>query len=64
MLLIHGEKDTVVDIGQSTAMHKALKRAKKDVTFIRLKGEDHWLTQEETRIEALKAAAEFIDQHL
>lgn len=64
VLLIHGEKDTVVDISQSTTMHKALKRAKKDVTFIKLKGEDHWLTQEKTRVEALKAAAEFIDQHL
>lgn len=64
VLLIHGEKDTVVHITQSTTMNKALKRAKKDVTFIRLKGEDHWLSQEKTRIETLKAAAEFIERHL
>ena len=43
---------------------KALHRAGKDVTFVQPKGEDHWLTQEETRIEILRAAAEFIAQHL
>ncbi|MEJ2275517.1 MAG: prolyl oligopeptidase family serine peptidase, partial [Woeseiaceae bacterium] len=64
VLLIHGEKDTVVDIDQSRAMDKALRRADKDVEFLRLKGEDHWLTQEQTRTEALRAIAAFIDEHL
>ena len=64
VLLIHGEKDTRVDIGQSTRMNRALRRADKDVTLIKLKGEDHWLTKEETRIEALRATAKFIEQHL
>jgi len=64
VLLIHGEKDTVVDIDQSRAMHKALRKADKDVEFVRLKGEDHWLTQEQTRIEALQTVAAFIDEHL
>ena len=64
VLLIHGEKDTRVDIGQSTRMNRALRKADKDVTLIKLKGEDHWLTKEETRVEALRATAEFIEQHL
>lgn len=64
VLLIHGERDTRVHIDQSRRMNKALRKADKDVTFIKLKGEDHWLTKEETRIEALKATAEFIEQHL
>ena len=64
VLLIHGKKDTVVRIDQSKAMNKALRKAGKDVTFIQLKGEDHWLTQEDTRIEMLRAAAEFIERHL
>jgi len=64
VLLIHGEKDTVVHIEQSKVMDKALRRAKKDVEFVKLKGEDHWLTQEETRIETLRALAAFIDEHL
>ncbi len=64
VLLIHGRKDTVVRINQSKLMNKALRKAGKDVTFIELKGEDHWLTQEETRIEMLRATATFIEQHL
>jgi dipeptidyl aminopeptidase/acylaminoacyl peptidase len=64
VLLIHGRKDTVVDIEQSRIMNSALRKAGKDVTFVQLKGEDHWLTQEETRIETLQALAEFIDTHL
>jgi len=64
VLLLHGVRDTSVNIGQSTRMYKALRKAGKDVTFIKLQGEDHWLTQEETRIEALQATAEFIERHL
>lgn len=64
VLLIHGRKDTVVKIEQSKVMNSALRKADKDVTFIQLKGEDHWLTQEETRIKTLRALAEFIDTHL
>jgi dipeptidyl aminopeptidase/acylaminoacyl peptidase len=64
VLLLHGERDTVVNIAQSKAMERALKRAKKSVKFVRLKGEDHWLTQEKTRIEALRAVAAFIEKHL
>ncbi|MEM9690847.1 MAG: prolyl oligopeptidase family serine peptidase [Pseudomonadota bacterium] len=64
VLLIHGKKDTVVTIEQSKVMHKALQKANKDVTFIQLEGEDHWLTQAETRLETLQAMAEFIDEHL
>ena len=64
VLLIHGKKDTVVNIEQSKMMRKALRKAGKDVTYVELKGEDHWLTQEDTRIETLQAIAEFIDEHL
>ncbi|MDJ0792642.1 MAG: alpha/beta fold hydrolase [Woeseiaceae bacterium] len=64
VLLIHGEKDTVVHIEQSKVMEKALRKAKKDVEFVKLKGEDHWLTREETRIETLRHLAAFIDEHL
>ncbi len=64
VLLLHGEKDTSVKIDQSARMDRALRKARKDVTFIKLEGEDHWLTQEETRIQTLRAIAEFIEQHL
>lgn len=64
VLLVHGNKDTVVPIIQSTAMHKALKRAKRDVTLVKLDGEDHYLSDGETRIEALRVVAAFVEEHL
>ena len=64
VLLIHGKDDTVVPIEQSRIMHKALKRADKDVTFVQLKGEDHWLSYGDTRLAALRAVAEFVERHI
>lgn len=64
VLLIHGRDDIVVPLSQSTAMYKALRRKKKEVTFIKLRGEDHFLTQSETRLQTLKAVEEFLAEHL
>ncbi|MEZ5997286.1 MAG: prolyl oligopeptidase family serine peptidase [Hyphomonas sp.] len=64
VLLIHGKDDTVVPIIQSKIMEKALKKAGKDVTFIQMKGEDHWLSEGDTRIEALRAMADFVETHI
>ena len=64
VLLVHGKDDTVVEIDQSVKMYRALNKAGKDVTFVRLDGEDHWLSSAETRIEALKTVAEFIQKRL
>ena len=63
VLLVHGKHDTVVSIKQSDLMYKALKRAKKDVEFIKLKGEDHWLSDSTTRLELLEAVDKFLDKH-
>lgn len=51
-------------VGQSQRMHRALKRAGKDVTFVKLDGEDHWLSGAETHQELLPVMAEFLDEHL
>ncbi len=64
VLLLHGKDDTVVLIEQSRKMRKALKKAGKVVVYKELKGEDHWLTQADTRTEALRAMADFIEEHL
>jgi dipeptidyl aminopeptidase/acylaminoacyl peptidase len=64
VLLVHGRKDTVVPIKQSKAMERALRKADKDVTLHELKGEDHWLSYGESRLETLTALASFIQQHL
>ena len=45
-------------------MERALEKAGKDVTFLELEGEDHWMSDGDTRIDALSAMATFIDQHI
>ncbi|MEM9705812.1 MAG: alpha/beta fold hydrolase [Pseudomonadota bacterium] len=60
VLLIHGEDDSVVDIRQSRVMARALQKAGKEVEFVKLKGEDHWLSTSETRIETLRELDSFV----
>ena len=64
VLLVHGRKDTVVEPDQSQRMFRALKKADKDVTLVWLDGEDHWLSSGETRLETLRAVAEFVGDRL
>ncbi|QOJ30989.1 MAG: S9 family peptidase [Gammaproteobacteria bacterium] len=63
VLLIHGIDDTVVPIAQSEAMADALGRAGKPHEFIRMKGEDHWLSRDETRTAMLEASVAFLRRH-
>lgn len=64
VLLIHSKSDEIVPVSQSERMHKALKRAGKDVEFIKLDGDDHYLSFRETRIQALQATIRFVEEHL
>lgn len=64
ILLIHPEQDTVVTIRQSELMARALNEAGKDVRFVRLEGEDHWLSLPETRIAMLEELGVFLNTHL
>lgn len=64
VLLIHGDDDTVVPLDQSQRMRRALNRAGKEVEFVRLRGEDHWLSDGETRIETLRAIDSFLAKHM
>ena len=64
VLLIHGDDDTVVPIDQSKIMERALRRAGKPVELVRLKGEDHWLSVAESRIQTLREMDRFIAEHL
>ncbi|XOV83499.1 MAG: alpha/beta hydrolase family protein [bacterium] len=64
VLLIHGRDDTVVPIDQSEIMRDALKRADKAVRLIKLKGEDHWLSESETRLQTLKAVSNFVHENI
>ncbi|XBQ15278.1 MAG: S9 family peptidase [Oceanicaulis sp.] len=64
ILLIHGRDDTVVPIDQSEKMVSALERAGKPVEFIAQDGEDHWISNYETRVETLAELVAFVDRHI
>jgi dipeptidyl aminopeptidase/acylaminoacyl peptidase len=59
-LLIHGVEDTVVEVDQSRAMHARLVRAKKNVRYVELKGDDHWLSSASTRTRVLQEIETFL----
>lgn len=64
VLLVHGLDDAIVPFNQSSRMHRALRRANKEAKLVRLDGEDHFLSGYETRLQALRAIAEFIEEQL
>ncbi len=64
VLLMHGKDDIIVPFDQSRRMTRLLKKAKKQVTFVELDGEDHWLSRAETRTMLLDESIKFIDRHI
>ena len=64
VLLIHSEDDKIVPFDQSDDMYSALKRKKKSVELIKLKGDNHHLRESETRLQALEATVNFVNKHL
>lgn len=63
VLLIHGKEDTVVLYDQSNDMAAALRKAGKTVEFVTLSGEDHWLSNSDTRLKMLEAAVAFVEKY-
>jgi dienelactone hydrolase len=63
ILLIYGQRDTVVPINQSKDMATSLERAGKPVMLVELSGEDHWLSRSATRLQMLKAMVEFVEKY-
>jgi dipeptidyl aminopeptidase/acylaminoacyl peptidase len=64
VLLMHAADDTVVPESQSQTMSRALSSVRKDVSYIKLPGEDHWLSQSVTRVQVLKELEKFLDANL
>jgi dipeptidyl aminopeptidase/acylaminoacyl peptidase len=64
ILLMHGEKDVTVPIDQSVQERDALKKAGKDVSFVPIDGDDHYLNLASTRIRVLTEIAAFLDAHI
>ena len=63
VLLIHGKDDSVVPLEQSQIMAEALRKAGKPVELIVQKGEDHWLSRGDTRLQMLTATMAFLEKH-
>jgi len=49
LFLAHGENDQAVDFSQYTKMKSALRKSKADVTYMKFKNEDHYLSNQENR---------------
>jgi dipeptidyl aminopeptidase/acylaminoacyl peptidase len=64
VLLLHGENDSTVPIDQSETMESALKSAGKQVEFVRLEGDDHYLEVSATRIQMLTAIEKFLKANI
>jgi cephalosporin-C deacetylase-like acetyl esterase len=64
VLLLHGRDDSVVLVGQSRNMERALREAGKPVELVELEGEDHWLSDATTRLQTLEAIDTFLAEHL
>lgn len=64
VLLIHGEKDKVVNIDQSERMMDALAELDKSVEFIEFEGEGHSISGSEARRTVLRTVIKFINNHI
>ena len=64
VMLIHGNKDRIVDVEQSELMAEELEELKKAVIFQQFEGEDHALSSSETRIEVLNLIVDFVNKHI
>ncbi|NQY65888.1 MAG: S9 family peptidase, partial [Alteromonadaceae bacterium] len=64
VLLIHGDKDRVVDVQHSRDMHEELMDHNKNVEYIELENGNHHLGIEANRLKALEAFDKFLKKHL
>ncbi|MFO1370570.1 MAG: S9 family peptidase [Marinagarivorans sp.] len=64
VLLIHGERDQTVPINQSKRMNSALKSAGKNVKFIELENENHYLQDGKARFKMLEESVNFVNTYI
>jgi len=60
VLLLHSELDVTVPIAQSEMMEAALEKAGKNVQFVRIPGDDHYMSLESTRSRVLEEVGKFL----
>ena len=64
LLLMHGDSDIVVPIGQSQEFYNLLKKKGKNVDFIKYEKEGHGWSRKETRMDANKRTEEWFERYL
>lgn len=64
LLLLHGNIDTNVPLGESWTLYTALKLLGKDVEFIEINKQGHWIMQYEKRIKWTKTILAYFDKYL
>jgi dipeptidyl aminopeptidase/acylaminoacyl peptidase len=50
LLLLHGADDTNVPVGESDQLYTALKLLGRDVEYVQVEGQDHWILDRDRRI--------------
>jgi dipeptidyl aminopeptidase/acylaminoacyl peptidase len=64
ILLIHGNEDTVVPVEQSRRMNDTLRGEKKNVRYVELTGDDHWLSSASMRTQMLSEIEKFLAENI
>jgi dipeptidyl aminopeptidase/acylaminoacyl peptidase len=62
ILQLHGIEDSAVPIDQSRDMNKKLLAARRNVRYVELGGDDHWLSSASTRTQMLWEIDTFLAQ--
>ena len=64
LLLIHGDSDTNVPVGESHQMYTALKLLGKDVDLVEFLGDDHHINKRSHRLKWWSTILAYFDKHL
>jgi dipeptidyl aminopeptidase/acylaminoacyl peptidase len=64
LLIVHGELDTNVPIGQSLQMAAALRELGRPVEYLQLDGEGHEFRRAESRQLLITRIVDFLTEHL
>ena len=64
LLLLHGDSDTNVPVGESIQLYNALKLLGKDVQFVSIRGENHGIVDFEKRLKWNDAIFAWFEKYL
>jgi dipeptidyl aminopeptidase/acylaminoacyl peptidase len=64
ILILHAAEDAVVPVEQSRKMARRLRSAHKNVRYVELSGDDHWLSLAQTRTQMLREIESFLAKEI